>query len=165
MFARLALMFITVPLIELYLLFRIHDLMNSAAATIGLILFTGIVGAWLAKQQGLSTILKIQKATAEGRLPATELIDGGMILVAGALLFTPGVLTDAFGFSLLIPACRTLYRKLLKRYFPKPNIQFHSNFGSGGFQSTDAPFDPNVVDGQARTVDTERPAIQEPRSD
>ena len=123
MFARLAVLFIVVPLVELYLLFQLTDWTGSPAATIGLVLFTGVLGAWLAKQQGLSTLRKIQTAMAEGRIPGRELVDGAMILVAGALLLTPGILTDIFGFSLLVPPCRALYRRLLK-HVPM-NVNFH----------------------------------------
>ncbi len=158
MFARLAILFVSIPLIEVYLLLRLNELTGNAVTTIGLILLTGVVGAWLAKQQGLSTINRIQKATSEGRLPAQELVDGGMILFAAALLLTPGIMTDAFGFSLLIPPCRAFYRKVLKRYFPKPNVQFHAGpFGQPG--TSGSPFDPNVVDGSARSVD-ETPPIK-----
>ena len=145
MFARLLFLFVTIPLIELYPLLQLNELTGSAITTIGLILFTGALGAWLAKQQGLSTVMKIQRAMAEGRMPAAELVDGGMILFAGALLLTPGILTDAFGFSLLIPPCRAVYRKLLKQMFPAAKVQFHSKGFSGGpFGSQE---DPNVVDG------------------
>ena len=158
MFLRLAILFVSIPLIEVYLLLRLNEFTGNAFTTIGLILLTGIVGAWLAKQQGLSTVQRIQKATSEGRLPAQELVDGGMILFAAALLLTPGIMTDAFGFSLLIPPCRAFYRKILKRYFPQPNVQFHAGpfgqMGQGGGASE--PYDPNVVDGSARSVNDPR---------
>ena len=149
MLARLFALFVCVPLVELYLLFKLHEWTGSALLTIGLILFTGFLGAWLAKQQGLSTIRKIQTAVSEGRMPAAELVDGGMILVAGALLLTPGVLTDAFGFSLLLPPCRSAYRKLLKTWFPTANVSFHVGT-SGRPESYDN--DPSVVDGTATTT-------------
>ena len=148
MLARLVVLFIAVPLVELYLLLRINEWTGSAITTIGLILFTGVLGAWLAKQQGISTLTRIQRALAEGRMPARELVDGGMILFAAALLLTPGVLTDAFGFSLLMPPCRAIYRRLLKRFLPTPNIQFHT---PGQHPSSDEVTDPNVVDGVAKT--------------
>lgn len=147
MFARLLVLFVTIPLIELYLLLKVNELTGSAITTIGLILFTGALGAWLAKQQGLSTIGKIQRALSEGRMPAAELVDGGMILFAGALLLTPGIMTDAFGFSLLIPPCRVVYRKLLKQMFPQANIKFHSTGFSGAPFERGVDDDPNVVDG------------------
>lgn len=152
MFARLVVLFIVVPLVEFFLLMKITEWTESLLATIGLILFTGTLGAWLTKQQGISTLTKIQRALAEGRMPAQELVDGGMILFAGALLLTPGILTDVFGFSLLAPPCRAVYRKLLKQYFPKPNVQFHvggqHGAGPAGPGSPDV-VDPNVVEGTA----------------
>lgn len=161
MFGLLLLLFVTIPMVELFLLFKLHEYTQSALATIGLILFTGFVGAWLARQQGLGTVAKIKTAMSEGRIPATELMDGGMILFAAALLLTPGILTDAFGFSLLFPPCRLVYRKLLQRYFPKPNISIRtSNFDSTGF-GTNEPFDPDVVDGEARTVADDQKAIDD----
>jgi UPF0716 protein FxsA len=86
-------------------------------------------------------------------MPGAELLDGGMILVAGALLLTPGMLTDAFGFSLLLPPCRVVYRKLLKRSFSASNVNFHV----GGMNSTRNPSenDPTVVDGTASRSDDE----------
>jgi UPF0716 protein FxsA len=153
MFARLVVLFVAVPLVELYLLFRLNDWTGSPIATIGLILFTGFLGAWLARQQGLSTLRRIQTAASEGRMPGAELLDGGMILVAGALLLTPGILTDAFGFSLLFPPCRVVYRKLLKRSFSASSVNFHV----GGPNSTRDPGenDPTVVDGTASRSDDE----------
>ena len=150
MFARLAVLFVTTGLVELYLLLRINEWTGSALTTIGLILLTGVLGAALTKQQGIQTLRRAQHAMGEGRMPAEELMDGAMILVAGALLLTPGVLTDAFGFSLLFPPCRVIYRKWLKAWFPKPNIQFHHHRGPA--QQSD---DPSVVDGVARPHETD----------
>lgn len=144
MFARLVILFVTVPLIELYLLFRINDWTGSAITTIGLVLLTGFLGAWFAKQQGLSTIMKIQLALVEGRLPSQELLDGAMILVAAALLLTPGLLTDVFGFSLLLPPCRHFYRKFIK--LAPVNVQFHS------FSEHPSDYDDqSVVEGSVRS--------------
>lgn len=160
MFARLVLLFITVPLIEVYLLLRLNEYTGNVMTTIGLILFTGFVGAWLAKQQGLSTISKIQQAMSQGRIPAQELVDGGMILFAAALLVTPGILTDAFGFSLLIPACRGVYRKLLKQWFPQPEVKFHQSTTWSGHFHAGEDRDANVVDGHARSVDENQNSIE-----
>ena len=157
MFARLVILFVTIPVVELALLFKLHEWTGNLFYTVGLILFTGFLGAWLTRQQGLSTLTKIQQAAAEGRMPANELLDGGMILFAGALLLTPGMLTDAFGFSLLFPPSRAIYRRLLKRYFPKPEIRVHGfarpNYEGEEYQRED------VVEGTAR------PSSSGPRTD
>ncbi|MEM7147621.1 MAG: FxsA family protein [Verrucomicrobiota bacterium] len=115
MFARLLLLFITVPLIELLLLIKIAPRIGIYTTLI-LIILTGFIGAALTRYQGLRTLAKFQQATNEGRMPHQEVLDGLMILVAGAVLLTPGFLTDAFGFALLVPAVRTGVRKYLAKY-------------------------------------------------
>jgi len=111
---RLLLLFSVVPLVELALLVWIGR-HTSWWFTLGLVVFTGVVGAWLARHEGLRCLRRFQQDLAEGKLPADPLLDGLMILLAGALLVTPGVLTDALGFALLIPPCRRLVRARLKR--------------------------------------------------
>ena len=85
--------------------------------TIGLIMGTGIVGAWLARQQGISTLARLRRDLDEGRLPAEPIIDGVLILLAAAVLIAPGVLTDLMGFICLVPACRRLLKYYLKKKF------------------------------------------------
>ncbi len=116
--AQLLLLFITIPFIELVLLLMLSERMGWAP-TLGLVVFTGVVGANLARHQGLRTIQKLQQEVSGGQMPATALMDAAMILVAGALLLTPGVLTDLFGFSLLIPFCRHAYRRGLAGYIQR----------------------------------------------
>ena len=106
------------PAVELILLIEIGQRIGPLA-TIGLIMGTGIVGASLARQQGVSTIARLRRDLEGGRLPAEPIVDGVLILVAGAVLITPGVLTDLFGFLLLIPACRRLVKRSLKRRFER----------------------------------------------
>jgi UPF0716 protein FxsA len=104
------LLFVVLPALELALLIEVGSRIGTGA-TLALIVTTGIVGAALAKREGLGVLAAVQRETAEGRLPAATLVDGVIILLAGALLVTPGILTDAFGFLCLIPA----FRKLVKR--------------------------------------------------
>ncbi len=108
---RLLLLFVTLPVVELFLLIEVGQRIGTVM-TIVLIVGTGIVGASLARQQGLSTLARLRKDLAEGRSPAEPLLDGALILVAAAVLVTPGVLTDLFGFLCLIP----FFRRLLNRY-------------------------------------------------
>ena len=150
MFARLLVLFVVVPLVEMYILFRIAELI-SFPATVGLVLATGALGAWLAKWQGISTIRRIQDELAAGRIPGKALVDGAMILVAAALLLTPGILTDVFGFSLLMPPCRAVYRRLLGRLGGKIQWQVHQQGFSYTTTSTRSD-DPHVVDGEATPV-------------
>ena len=87
--------------------------------TIGLIIGTGIVGAWLARQQGISTLARLRRDLNEGRLPGEAIIDGVLILLAAAVLIAPGVLTDLLGFICLVPACRRLLKYYLKKKFER----------------------------------------------
>lgn len=105
MLLRLFLLFTVVPLVELFLLINLGRRVG-VVPTIALVLFTGALGAYLARSQGLATWRKAQQELAAGRMPAAQLIDGMLILIAGAVLLTPGLLTDFFGFSLLIPGGR-----------------------------------------------------------
>ncbi len=112
MFARLVLLFTLVPALEIYLLIKVGEGIG-AANTILLIIATGVVGAHHARLQGFRVVQRLQASLNEGRLPAAEIIDGAMLLVGGALLLTPGFLTDAVGFSLIFPPTRSWWRRLL----------------------------------------------------
>jgi len=113
---RLLLLFIAVPAVELMLLIEIGERVGLLA-TIGLIMGTGIVGASLARRQGMSTLARLRADLDAGRVPAEPIVDGVLILVAGAMLITPGLLTDFAGFLLLVPACRQMVKRSLKRRF------------------------------------------------
>ncbi len=144
MFARLLLIFIAVPLIELYLLLRFKDATNIPT-TIAVVLLTGIVGSMLASRQGAAAIRNFQLAISQRRAPGNEVIDGILIVFAAAMLLTPGLLTDTLGFLLLIPATRAITRRyLIKRYAGRFRVvKFNGNQSTGGtvdaeFQRTDA---------------------------
>jgi UPF0716 protein FxsA len=115
---RLLLLFIAVPVVELVLLIEIGQRIGTLA-TIGLIMGTGIVGASLARQQGISTLARLRKDLDDGRLPAEPIVDGVLILIAAAVLITPGVLTDLVGFVCLVPACRRVLKRYLKGRFER----------------------------------------------
>ncbi len=116
MLGKLFLTFTITTTVELFLLIELGKLMGLSA-TLGLILFTGFVGAWLAKREGLKTINKLQTELGSGQMPKDSLLDGLAILVAGAFLLTPGVLTDLAGFSLLFPPTRALVKAVAARRF------------------------------------------------
>ena len=115
MFPRLLILFIGIPLIELVLFYQI-GLRIGVPATIATVILTGFLGAALTKRQGLQVLAKYQKALAEGRMPHAEVIEGLMILVAGAVLLTPGFLTDLIGFAMLVPPVRAVVRQIAARY-------------------------------------------------
>ena len=112
MFFRLLLLFTLVPLVELYLLIRIGGLIG-AGPTILLVLGTGAVGAWLARREGLRSWIAVQQELAAGRLPAEELLHALLVVIAGVLLVTPGVFTDAFGLLMLV---RPVRAALIRRW-------------------------------------------------
>ena len=118
MFIKLLIIFVFVPVMELYILIEAGR-MIGIGATIGLIMMTGVAGAWLARSQGLEILRRIQQDTANGQMPAQTLIDGALILVGGLLLLTPGFFTDALGFSFLVPITRELWRKGLSAWLEK----------------------------------------------
>jgi UPF0716 protein FxsA len=110
MLARLAFLFVVVPLLELVLLVQLGRWVGLWP-TLALVLTTGIAGASLARAQGLRTLAAFQGELTAGRLPSGPLLDGLAVLVGGAFLLTPGLLTDVVGFSLLIPASRGWIRR------------------------------------------------------
>lgn len=105
MFRILFILFLIIPLIEISILIQIGQVFG-VGYTIALVVGTAALGAALFRQQGLSTLAKVQMSMNQGDLPATELIEGLMLLIAGALLLTPGFFTDVFGFLVLIPPLR-----------------------------------------------------------
>jgi len=112
---RFLLLFIIIPIIELYLLISVGSVIG-VIPTILLIIITAIIGVQLLKAQGMATLQRLQNELNQGVMPAEALVEGILLLVGGALLLTPGFFTDALGFSCLIPQLRLLWVKLFKRY-------------------------------------------------
>ena len=109
-------LFIGLPLIEIAILVKLGDVFGFWP-TIWLVGITGILGATLARSQGIAALTRIQAEVAAGRIPAEELIDGVLILLGGIVLLTPGLLTDLFGFSMMIPAVRVMLKDMLRKRF------------------------------------------------
>jgi len=107
---RLALLFVVVPLLELALLIQMGRIVGFWP-TIALVVFTGLTGAWLARAEGLRTMWKLRHDVANGRVPGQAIMDGVAVLAGGALLLTPGIITDVIGFGLLFPATRHAMQK------------------------------------------------------
>ena len=107
---RLALLFVIVPLLELALLIQMGQWVGIWP-TIGLVVFTGLTGAWLARAQGLRTMWRLRHDLANGRVPGQAIMDGMAVLAGGALLLTPGIITDVIGFGLLFPRTRHVIQK------------------------------------------------------
>jgi UPF0716 protein FxsA len=119
--------FMLVPIVEMWILIEVGGWIG-ALPTIALVVLTATLGLSLLKRQGLSTLMSARRKMDEGSIPASELVSGVMIAVGGALLLTPGFVTDAIGFALLIPQTRQwLLFKLIDRYRDKIIIEgeFH----------------------------------------
>lgn len=105
----LFLTFLTVPIVELVLFFYVGSTIG-VWPTMALVVITAVLGSMLVSRQGRGTWNRLQREIATGQPPTATLVHGAMILVAGALLLTPGFLTDAIGFTLLIPGVREALR-------------------------------------------------------
>jgi len=124
MFVKLALLFIIVPIIEIALLIELGQIID-VWPTIALILTTGVIGAWLARMQGRRALGAIRLSLQQGRLPGDALLDGVLVLVAGVVLITPGLLTDVTGILLLVPPIRA-GRWSLGRHAPSTPLETRS---------------------------------------
>ena len=114
--------FLLVPLAEIYWLLKVGGVLG-ALPTIALVVLTAVVGAALMRAQGFSTLQKVQHQLAIGEVPAVAMVEGAFILVAGALLLTPGFITDCIGFCCLFPLLRqSLIRHMLFR-FGRPEMR------------------------------------------
>ena len=114
MFAALALLFLVVPFIELFVLIQVGQAIG-ALPTIALLVVVSVVGAWLVKREGLGVIRRAQEQIRRGQVPGAELVDGVLILIAGALMLSPGFFTDVFGIALMIPPVRAALRALASK--------------------------------------------------
>ncbi|HEV2132618.1 MAG TPA: FxsA family protein [Longimicrobiaceae bacterium] len=122
MFARLLLLFTLVPAVELALLIVIGQRLG-VLPTVALILITGLVGAWLARREGSRTWREFRAALSTGRVPGEELQQGLAILIGGALLLTPGVVTDLVGLLLLLPPSRQVVLREVRRRIERRLLQ------------------------------------------
>ncbi|MEC7547331.1 MAG: exlusion protein FxsA [Thalassolituus sp.] len=132
----LLIIFILVPMAELAVLIKVGSAIG-VLWTLALIFLTAIIGVHLLRQQGLATLMKANERMQQGALPAQELAEGFLLALAGALLLTPGFLTDAFGFSLLMPGVRgTMAQSIMKRFKPQVMNPFEQSGGQPGGQGS-----------------------------
>jgi UPF0716 protein FxsA len=161
----LVFVFIVVPILELYVLIQIGQAIGILP-TIALLILDSVLGAALMRSQGRAAWMRFNRALAEGRIPAREVIDGVLVIFGGALLLTPGFLSDILGLILLLPPTRAVVRRLLVARFGGRLVEtaaagaqnrmgriftFQTGGGAGG---TRAPrsFDDDVVEGTAHDV-------------
>lgn len=121
----LVLLFVLLPIAELYVIIRVGSEIG-VLNTIGVILAVALVGSWLVKREGWRVWRRFNQTLATGQVPTREVVDGVLILGAGALLVTPGFVTDVFGLLLLFPPTRAVFRSYLLRRTGAGRITFVS---------------------------------------
>jgi UPF0716 protein FxsA len=147
-------LFIIMPIAEMVVLIKVGGLIG-VLNTIGLVLLTAVIGAWLLRQQGLATLLRANQRLNSGELPAKEVAEGLILAVGGALLLTPGFITDAVGFACLLPGSRHwLAAKALKRMtVAGQSRSFYFGTGGGAGPFGQGPFDGHGPFGPQRPFD------------
>jgi UPF0716 protein FxsA len=160
----LFLLFCTLPVIELIILLKIGNWLG-VWPTVALILGTAFIGVNLLRQQGIKTFSRANQRLAQGEMPAAEMVEGIVLAIGGALLLTPGLVTDVIGFSCLLPGTRHLYIQYgMRRMTVMATRSVYSNVSSSPFQQNtgfeqtfEQPFgqDPRAKSGSAKTTGRE----------
>lgn len=150
MWKRLLAVLLLVPLVDAIFLIVVADWL-SWPVTVLLVVLTALLGTLFVRAEGRHTVRRFQRALAEGRAPTDELLDGGFLIAAGALLLSPGLITDALGFLFILPPSRYVLRKLVKRFVVTPYIEKKTDgFLSGNVYTYGFP---DANDGDDDTVD------------
>ena len=144
MFRIFLILFITIPLVEIAILINIGKIIG-AGYTIALVIGTAFLGVSLLRIQGISTLAKVQANINRGQLPATELIEGLILLISGVLLLTPGFFTDMVGFLMLVPALRQRLAETFFVNFMKNRINIRQTQTRSG----------NIIEGKHWDSDSE----------
>ncbi|MFP4198444.1 MAG: FxsA family protein [Halanaerobium sp.] len=161
MFLKLLMIFIIIPLIELYFLLEISQFIG-VFTTVMIIVFTGAAGVSIAKRQGYQVVNNIRSTLNQGQMPTDDLISALLILIGGVTLLTPGFLTDITGFLLILPGSRDLIAALVKKYFLKYvkenkvevhyGSQFNQRTNSQQSQDKYAAYEDDFIDVEAEEV-------------
>lgn len=141
----LLLILIGLPLIEIYFLIQVGSEIG-ALPTIGLTILTAVLGALLVRHQGFNVLLRVREMLDRGEVPALEMMDGALLLMAGFFLLLPGFLTDSIGFLLLLPPLR---RWVVSRYIAVVPLSRDLSGGSSGDQGRH----PRIIEGDYRRDD------------
>lgn len=152
-FPSIFLLFVLMPVLEIFVLIKVGSAIG-AFTTIAIVIITAVLGTWMLRAQGLSTINKARTRLAGGEIPAFELLEGLALGVGGALLLTPGFITDAFGFACLLPPTRHLLVKALSK---RVSIAGMASAGAGGYSSASRRSVPGSTDHATGPV-TRKPA-------
>ena len=125
MFLKLFIAFTLIPVVEIYLLIKIGSYVG-AFNTVVIVIVTGLLGAYLARIQGLQTMFRVRTSLQQGIMPTNDLIDALLILIAGIVLLTPGFITDVAGLLILYPYTRRIFKQFLqsklKRWIENQNL-------------------------------------------
>ena len=150
-----AVLFLIIPIIEIFFLIKVGEVIG-ALPTIVLVVLTAVIGAGLLRQQGLSTLARLQQSLGQGKLPAQEMIEGVLLAVGGALLMTPGFVTDTMGFLCLLPVTRQFLAKaIIKRSALQMQIKM------GGFtQGSTWSQDGDIVEGDYTVVNDDPKSLR-----
>lgn len=143
MFFWLLLLFFTIPLAEIYVLLEVGGVIG-VLPTIALVVLTAVIGAGLIRAQGLTTLGRVQQELERGELPAVGIIEAALLLVAGALLLTPGFVTDTIGFLILVPPLR---RRVIRSFLARRMVTAGMAAGQDGARG------PRVIEGEFRRED------------
>ncbi len=148
-----------IPLLDIVLLIYIGGIIG-APATVLLVVLTGLIGLILVRAEGRHTLMRLQRKLLEGSPPTDELLDGGLLIAAGAFLLTPGLVTDVIGFLLVIPPTRLPVRHVIKRYILIPAMDNKSggfvtgNVYTFGFPNDQPESDDSInIDGDSYHID------------
>ena len=148
MFLLVFLLIILVPVLELIVMFKVAGAFGWLE-TLSMLVLISVVGAWLVRRQGLSTLMRIQRELNEGAVPTKSVVDGLLLLVAGVLLLTPGFVTDVIGILLVLPPTRIALRTaLIRRY--RSRVEVYKNAASrGGRMWNRVVVDDDVIDAES----------------
>jgi len=156
------LLFIVLPIAEMAVLIKVGG-MIGVLNTIGLVLLTAVIGAWLLRQQGLATLLRANERLNSGELPAREVVEGLILAVGGALLLTPGFITDTAGFLCLLPGSRHwLAAQALRRLTVAGQVQMRTfHFRSGPRDPFHPGADGDIIEGEFQDhTETDRDRLE-----
>jgi len=143
---------IAVPIIEIGIFIEVGDWIGLWP-TISIVVLTAIIGTFLLRQQGLATLFRVQESLAQGAFPMAAVFDGLCLLVAGALLLTPGFFTDALGFLLFVPAFRVILRDTVGRsVMSSGKFQVHGTGAQPNARPSDVSGQP-IIDGNFEVID------------
>ncbi len=127
----LFLLFVIVPIVELYTIIRMSSYIGFLN-TLGVMFLVAVIGSWLVKREGLRVWRRFNTSVAAGQIPTRDIVDGVLILGAGALLLTPGFFSDIFGLLMLFPPTRSAFRRMLVRRSTKNIVVIRRSSQMGG---------------------------------